>query len=252
MLEDEGLLMDGGLRGSREGLPEFTVRVSSRARRVRLVVNARDGLVVVVPRGMRVDAAQLVAQRAEWALRALERVAEHRERLSASPRELLPLTVVLAALDRELQVDYVRRPGERLRVTERGDRLRVEGPVDDAERCLVALRRWLVKTAHAHLNDRCLELGDRVGLTPSRVRIFSARTRWGSCSSKGSIALHRNLLFLRPALVDALILHELAHLKHMDHSADYWAFLRSLDPQVAENRVGIRKAADHVPAWADV
>ena len=63
--------------------------------------------------------------------------------------------------------------------------------------------------------------------------------------------LNRNLLFLPPELVDALILHELAHLRVMDHSARFWSLLATLDPRVLEHRARLKKAADLVPVWAD-
>jgi hypothetical protein len=128
----------------------------------------------------------------------------------------------------------------------------VQGDVGDAEACLAALRRWLSREGSVWLTQRCAGLVATTGLTPTRVRVAAARTRWGSCSSRGVVMLNRRLLFLPPELVDALILHELAHLRVMDHSAHFWALLESLDPQCALHRARLKRAGDLVPAWADV
>ena len=75
---------------SRGAVIPFTVRVSARARHVRLTVTARDGLVVVVPRTWRGDSAAVVDAKAAWALRVLGRVADRRRLHVAGPAALLP------------------------------------------------------------------------------------------------------------------------------------------------------------------
>jgi len=231
-------------------LPEFTVRVSSRARRVRLTVNAREGLVVVVPRGMRVNAEALVASKSAWARRSLARVADKRELHLGGPEALLPRAIELRSLHRDVAVEYVRSEQSRGVVREHGDVLRVSGP--DAQSQLDALCRWLTKTARETLPERLSVIAHEHDLSYSRVRVTSAKSRWGSCSSKKTISLNRMLVFLPPDLVDALILHELAHTRFMDHSPRYWSYLASLDPAALPHRGQLKKAGAFVPAWADV
>lgn len=236
-------------------LPEYAVRVSARARRVRLTVSARDGLVVVVPAGWRVDAAAVVREKRAWAVRALEAVAERRAVLLAGPEALLPSRIELTAIGALLTVDYREKPsrstGPVVTARVEGCVLMVEGAIEDAEASLAALRRWLDREARSRLPALLAAESARTGLHPVRVRITSAKTRWGSCSARKTISLNRNLLFLPPELARALVLHELAHLRVLDHSARFWATLAELDPDALEHRAELKAGGEFVPAWAE-
>lgn len=232
-------------------LPEFSIRESARARHVRLSVTARDGLVVVVPNGWRGDVRAIVESKRSWAHRALARVAEHRALLLAGAQALLPSEVELSAVGRRLTVEY-RASKTRGRTTARvvGDILVVAGDIDDAEACLAALRRWSTREARDRLTARVAALAAAHGVHPSRVRVSTARTRWGSCSSRGVVSINRTALFLPPDLLDSLILHELAHLHVLDHSARFWSRLTEMDPSATAQRARMRTAGEFVPPWA--
>ncbi|HSK48533.1 MAG TPA: SprT family zinc-dependent metalloprotease [Coriobacteriia bacterium] len=233
------------------GLPEYSVRTSARARRVRLSVTPRHGLVVTVPERFSGDVPSLVASKREWAERALAHVAEKRALLLAGPEALLPHQVELRSLGIVLPVEYRATASPTVSARASAGGVLVSGDIDDAEKCLEALRRWLARTAKAELPRRCTELASEHGIQPRTIAVSSARTRWGSCSARGKVMLNRNLIFLPPELVDALILHELAHLRVLDHSPRFWSLLATLDPQVLEHRARLKKASDLVPVWAD-
>ncbi len=212
----------------------------------------KDGLVVVVPHGMRVDAAAIVASKRGWAVRALADCAEKRAQHQGGPDAMLPAVVELRVVGHAFRVQTETVPGSsRMRVIEREDSLVVSGP-DDPDARVVAMNAWLDRRARAWLPARLEELAAAHGLTYQRVRITRARSRWGSCSSRGTISLNRALMFFPRELADALILHELAHTRAMDHSARFWTFLGTLDPNTARNRRALKSAASFVPAWAEL
>lgn len=76
--------------------------------------------------------------------------------------------------------------------------------------------------ALAELPGRCVELAGRHGLTVSRVSIRNQRSRWGSCSSRGTIALNWRLVQMPASVSDYVILHELMHLRQPNHSRQFW------------------------------
>ncbi len=230
---------------------DYTVRVSDRARRARLTVTARDGLVVVVPRGWRGDAATLVDARSAWAHEALSRVAERRSLHVAGPAALLPKRVELRAACESLTVVYSGPAAAPARARRAADTVVVSGNGDPAAR-LAALERWLARAARDVLVPRVHALAAHHGLEPGVVRVRRVRSRWGSCSSRGNVSLSRNLAFLPTHLVDALILHELAHLAHLDHSHRFHAHLATLDPEAREHHHELRTAGRFVPVWAEV
>lgn len=236
----------------RTELPPYTVRVSPRARRIRLTVTAREGLVVVVPQGLRVDADAIVASKQAWADRALSSLAEKRALHLGGPPALLPDIVELRSLGRTLRVyrESEVAASSRVRVRESGDYLVITGPDDPAAR-VDALSRWLDRGARAWLPIRLSQLAQAHGFEYARVRVTSARSRWGSCSSRGTISLNRTLMFLPPELVDALLLHELAHTRVLDHSPRFWALLGSVDSAATAHRRALKVAGALVPAWAE-
>lgn len=80
---------------------------------------------------------------------------------------------------------------------------------------------WRAEAA-AELPDRCLELGVPHGLVPRRIVVRDQQTRWGSCSTRGTIALNWRLVQMPSPVADYVMLHELVHLEHPNHSRRYW------------------------------
>lgn len=244
------MIKGGEMTVPEEGLPGFSVRRSSRAKRVRLTVTARDGLVVVVPHSWRGDPADVVASRREWCAAALGKVAELRAVYEEGPAAWLPDRVELPGIGIERNVTYVDRPGT-TRVREDRDTLSVCGPDGDGTARTEALRRWLARAVRPALEVRLRDLASEHGLGYARLRVGAPRSRWGSCSSRGTISLSRNLAFLPAQLVDAVILHELVHTVVPDHSPRFWSELARYDPNSLAHRASLRDAARLIPAWAD-
>lgn len=230
---------------------EHTVRVSPRARRVRIHVTAREGIVVVVPPRFpltRVPA--VLAGHGPWIERALARVEERRAGFTAAAVSVLPVEVVFAATGERWAVAYARSSARDVRVRERGGALVVSGAVDDAEACLDALARWLQRAARPRLRDAARTIAAEAGLAHSALSVRGQRGRWGSCSAAGTVTLNRALLFLPPTLLRHVVLHELVHTMRLDHSPSFHALLRKHDPHAPSHARELRRAWGGVPAWA--
>lgn len=80
----------------------------------------------------------------------------------------------------------------------------------------------------------------QLGVTVQRIRITDPATRWGSCSARGTIALNWRLLAAPRWVADYVIWHEVCHLRHMNHSAKFWALLATYTPHVAAARAWLR------------
>lgn len=233
-------------------LPPFSVRRSARARRVRLTVSVREGLVVTLPQGVR-DAVAIdaVRQRAAWARRHLAATEARRAAITASPEALLPSRVELRAFGESWPVEYRQGGGTGVRAACRGAALVVSGDIDDAGACLEALRRWRDRTAREGLIRALDEMSSALGISYARVAVRGQRTRWGSCSSAGSISLNRNLVFLPEHLVAYVCAHELTHIVQTNHSQSFWSLLQCHWPASIAARTQMRSAATYVPGWAE-
>ena len=97
-----------------------------------------------------------------------------------------------------------------------------------------ALIKFYKASARDFLIPRCFAKGQELALIPNNVKIQTARARWGSCSSKKVIQLNWKLMVFPRAIMDYVIVHELCHLKHLNHSADFWNLVESNFPNYKE------------------
>jgi predicted metal-dependent hydrolase len=126
---------------------------------------------------------------------------------------------------REVTVEW-REDGSR-RVTLDGDVLCVGGPQDRiGDRVL----RWLRARAKVVLTEETLAIAHANGLTVRSVGIGDASSRWGSCAANGAIRYSWRLILAPPEVRISTVAHEVAHLRHMDHSAAFHAFHRAICP----------------------
>jgi predicted metal-dependent hydrolase len=92
-------------------------------------------------------------------------------------------------------------------------------------------------------------LAARMGVAPGRLQVRCQRTRWGSCSRRGTISLNVCLLFQRPEVVRYLMIHELAHLRHMNHSTRFWSEVARHEPDWRGLDRELLRGWSRVPAW---
>jgi predicted metal-dependent hydrolase len=229
----------------------YQVRVSSRAKYPRLKMSAREGLVVVVPDGF--DESRIPAvldEKRAWIHRSEERLREQAKFLVPQPAGMLPERISLRAIGEEWSVEYRRTNSARVTAAERlGRRLLVYGAVDRDQAVRDALRRWLSRKTREHIAPWLEALSRDRRLPFAVVAVRSQRTRWASCSTKGTISLNARLMFLPHHLVRYALLHELAHTEHMNHNRRYWLLLQSLEPNYLTLDRELRDAWRLVPEW---
>jgi len=115
----------------------------------------------------------------------------------------------------------------------------------DQGRIRDAAQAWLQQRAGAWFGTRLAHFLQISGLKISRWRLSSAATRWGSCTSDGNIMLNWRLIHFAPAIIDYVIAHELAHLREMNHSQDFWREVGQILPDFEDAKNILRR---HDPA----
>jgi len=90
--------------------------------------------------------------------------------------------------------------------------------------------------AKAHIPKRVALFAAQMGVAPTAVKITSAMKRWGSCSSRGSINFSWRLILADDAVIDYVVVHELAHLTEMNHSERFWAIVEAVLPDYRERK----------------
>lgn len=110
-----------------------------------------------------------------------------------------------------------------------------------------SLVQWLRLEALSYFESRINELSLCMDVRVSALSLSQARTRWGSCTSNGHIRLNWRLVHLPRELVDYVIIHELAHLKEMNHSPRFWTVVESICPEHKAARKALRSRIATLP-----
>lgn len=220
---------------------EFLVRQSPRARHMAINIGVHGVVEVVVPRRTRPETvARFVDTHRAWIDRTLADI--H----AANPgiERDMPDLVSLPAIERQWPVRY-----GAMRCRETTECIELTAQRNDRPVCRTQLRRWLQRKARAHLVPLLQQKSSEIGMPYRRAQVRGQRTRWGSCSSSGTISLNFCLLFLEPGLVEYLLVHELCHTQVMNHSRRYWRLVEQhcRDYRVLERRLDA--AWREVPAW---
>lgn len=104
-------------------------------------------------------------------------------------------------------------------------RLATQPPAPTAEEC-----KALRQKAKAYLPQRVAYYSNIMGVSPTRITITGAKTRFGSCSPKNSISFSYYLMQYPPRAIDYVVVHELAHIRHHNHSKQFWALVEQYMP----------------------
>ena len=229
-------------RGSRD---PFAVRVSARARRLTARVHVGGRVEIVVPVGVNARAVRDFVQRfTPWIDRKVAAM-----QCFAQPAAAVPERIDFAYTGERLSVEWQQsaKGGARSGVWLQGDRLLLRA--QDCANARERLQEWLKQAAEERLAPRLLELSRDLSYPVKRVVIRCQRTRWGSCSTRGTVSLNCSLVFLEPDVVRYLFVHELAHTQHMNHSPAFWRLVESLEPDYRRLDRELLAGWRTVPLW---
>ena len=205
-------------------LSDVILRRSSRARRMTLRISKLDGRVTLtVPRSVtEQDAIGFVREKADWIAKAR----------TAVPDE------VVVRLGAELPLE-----GRMMRVVRGVSRRAVigeliEAPENQTGRAVaVSLKEYARPVIMAAAERHAAALGVRVG----KISLRDTRSRWGSCSHEGNLMLAWRLIMAPPEVLDYVVAHEVAHLREMNHSPDFWALVEHLCPEFRTHKAWLRR-----------
>jgi predicted metal-dependent hydrolase len=114
----------------------------------------------------------------------------------------------------------------------------IAGRADFFER---RLSDWLKKQAKETITPQAHTLAARIGKTPRRISVRDTVSRWGSCSAQGNLSFNWRLILAPPHILTYVVAHEVAHLRHMDHSPAFWATVEELGVNAREGRHWLKK-----------
>lgn len=220
-----------------EEFGKITIRRSARASQVRLRVSPDGTLRASLP----MYAPALLVKRL---------IKSSRDEL----RELLKQAQPSVNYENGMQVgkshSLLIKPGTTLSTRRSGQRIIVTVPPTkrlNSPEVKKAIRSAVIAAlrveAKSYLPKRLSFLASKYGFSYTKVRFSHASGRWGSCSTAGTISLNIALMKLPFELIDYVIIHELAHTRHMNHSPTFWSLVEAGDPSYKEHRRALKQEA---------
>ncbi len=111
----------------------------------------------------------------------------------------------------------------------------------DTIRRMEVMDRRYRQAARDYFTKRCAYYRQFTGGNYSRITIRDQKTRWGSCSSTGTLSFNYRLMFAPPRVLDYVVVHELCHLTHMNHSRDFWNLVASVMPDYKQYKAWLKE-----------
>jgi len=210
----------------------YIIKRSARARYVRLEVRQGTNLTVVIPESYKIEQLpDLLQAKGNW---ILGKLAKYGKVQSLCADKELKAGDTVPYLGRDLKLVKRGNHSEVDSVTLEGDTLAVSHGLFKNGILELALEQWYRAEAARLINERADRLSSQMGIHCKRIVIRGQKTRWGSCSHKGDLSFNWKLMMAPEPVIDYVIIHELAHLKEMNHSKRFWELVAEHCPQWRE------------------
>lgn len=224
--------------------PGFDFSIARSAKRRSISIEIRRAEVVIrapvaVPEALLLDFLQ---QKARW---VQQKIAEQTQRLESVAPPVAPVYTQgteVVFMDERLTLVLgrgataaIRRVDQHLHVL-----LSTRSRLPDAQQIQQLLMRWYQQQALHILTAKTAQLTGQMGLVCSAVTVKATRSKWGHCTSRGAIQYNWNILLAPEHIVDYLVAHEVCHLRHQNHSRDFWALVASVCPSFAADRAWLK------------
>lgn len=215
-------------------LVPYEFKRSRKAKNIKLSVGWKTQIILTVPWNISYDQAlDFLKQQGDWIQKQLGKT-QRAESIS----EFYMKQPYWYAYAKKWRLEIVYK-GKQARVAEMSGRrieIKINREKNMDDQLMVVTRSFAAKA----LKHRTSELAEYTGLVPNAIRVGNQATRWGSCSSNRTISLNWRLILIPARLQDHIILHELAHIKEMNHSKSFYQLLEQLDANTHQHNLEIK------------
>jgi len=232
-------------------LPDYSLKISRKARNVWLKISDEKGLVVVIPKWYnRKNIPELLRKEKKWITRTIKRLEEQKLTKPTPPPFLLPPHIYLKALGEFWKIKYQKTPAQNINLSHcYNSTLTLSGDIDNVEKCRDALRIWLAMKAKMQMVPWLKQLANKNNLSFKKILIKGQKTIWGSCSPNKTISINYKLLLIPRKLVRYVLIHELCHTVHLNHSPQFWRLVAKKEPNYKGYDTQLRPAWHSMPSW---
>jgi predicted metal-dependent hydrolase len=202
------------------GHPVHIVRSARRRKTVQLQIRQHQIICRAPQHTPDAEVLEILTKKSDWITQQLQR----------------PLTQPKQYLDGEIFC-YLGQPyqlylvhGAKTDVQRLTDRLVVTTAHTTPDQIKATLIHWYQQQAMAELSNRVALYQGQISVSPSKILIKSYKTRWGTCHADGRISFNWRIILAPSTIVDSVVIHELCHLIHLNHSAQFWQLVQQHDP----------------------
>lgn len=221
----------------------FIVEVYRSSRRKTARIRVESGLVsVVAPTATTIERLEKVIQdKRSW---ILQKLAIHREAQPARARSFLS-GEALPYLGRNYRLKVKRGPYAPVKLKHGRLHVQVPNGSDNPQIVRNAVVRWYRTNALRRLEQKTERYSAMIGVDPREVSVRDFKSRWGSCTAKGEVQYNWRIVMAPNRICDYVVVHELCHLVHHDHSARFWQHVGRILPDYEECRAWLKQHAEH-------
>jgi predicted metal-dependent hydrolase len=213
---------------------DYDIRYSPNRKNITISVDWVNGVSVMVPNETEQAFIELAVQKkAPWIMkklanfREIKMLSSHREFISGEKIPYLgrQYRLKVMAVEDVLDMTLAFQNGRFIATVPK-----TASPSWRQEHLRKAFHDWYIVYGLNKVQQRIKLFAPRLGVMPSKVIIKDQQARWGSCTKKGTININWRILMAPMRIVDYVVVHELAHMIHADHSSDFWAVVSSIMP----------------------
>ncbi len=216
-----------------------TTQINKRAKRIKIQFCHYRGLMIISPKKLDQKHIQaLCTKHQDW-------IQQQYQNNPVKQIEKHPTHLHLTALSCSVTLHFSHATHNKLQ--HKNNALYIQGASPDQR--LSLLKRWIRQQAQIHYPKKIKEWSKKTGLSYNRLNIRSQKSRWGSCSSKGTISLNDQLLFMPDSILDYIIVHELCHTVQANHSQHFWQLVATHYPNYQQQETLLANSVHLIPPW---
>lgn len=219
----------------------YTHQISSRVRSYKLKIDQREGLVAITPkRYSQATLDSFIQKNTEWIQKNLSKLTQKKAFFETETT----VRIFDILYQKQVQINPNTASKVLINATEGPDELPsliVSLQSEDQEKAKKLLTRFLKQTAEQYVSPRTKQLAQKMSVDYTKISYGEHKSQWGSCHVSGALTFNWRLVHAPVAVIDYVIIHELAHRTHHNHSAAFWALVAKYDPMYSVHRNWLKK-----------
>ncbi|MBU0578835.1 M48 family metallopeptidase [Patescibacteria group bacterium] len=213
---------------------DFTHKTHPRSRSIKIRIQPNGEVVVVTPKFIsKKKINNFVIQSEVWINKQLAKLKQKQD-FYETKNELM-------IFGKKYQKEIIFSSIDKIGIKIHQNKVLINPIENSAEKIASEISRFLKFTIERYIIPRTHQLSGKMNLKFNRITLRQQKTRWGSCSNQKNLNFNWRLVHCSPNIIDYVIIHELAHLKHMDHSHKFWTLVKSFDQEYLKHRGWLKR-----------